>query len=182
MCLLFSRARAIRMADLLHYDDIEVGDVFTTTGRTVTETDVVNFAGMTGDFTPLHVDHHFAQNTPFRQPIAHGLLGLSLLAGMSSRCPNMATAAFVSLRDWKFLKPIFFGDTVHVVTEVIEKRKHGRRRGEVIWHRQLINQDGLAVQSGVFETLVDVAMPNKATTPRDVERPATIPHPAKKTA
>ncbi len=170
------------MADLLHYDDIEVGDVFTTTGRTVTETDVVNFAGMTGDFTPLHVDHHFAQNTPFRQPIAHGLLGLSLLAGMSSRCPNMATAAFVSLRDWKFLKPIYFGDTVHVVTEVIEKRQHGRRRGEVIWHRQLINQDGHAVQSGVFETLVDVAMSNKTTTPRDAERPATIPHPAKQTA
>ena len=167
------------MHDLLHYDDVEVGDVFTTTGRTVTETDVVNFAGMTGDYTPLHVDHDYARNTPFRKPIAHGLLGLSLLAGMSSRCPNMATAAFISVRDWKFLKPIYFGDTLHVKTEVIEKRQHGRRRGEVIWHRELINQDGQVVQSGVFETLVDAASPQKQE--RDGEL-VTIPHPAKQSA
>jgi acyl dehydratase len=168
------------MYDLLHYDDVEVGDVFTTTARTVTETDVVNFAGMTGDYTPLHVDHQYARNTPFRQPIAHGLLGLSLLAGMSSRCPNMATSALVSVREWKFLKPIYFGDTLHVKTEVIEKRQHGRRRGEVIWHRELINQDGQVVQSGVFETLVDVAMPQEVT--QGEPEVVTISHPAKQSA
>ena len=167
------------MHDLLHFDDIEVGDVFTTTGRTVTETDVVGFAGMTGDYTPLHVDHEYARNTPFRQPIAHGLLGLSLLAGLSSKCPNMATAAFVSLRDWKFLKPIFFGDTLHVKTEVVEKRQHGRRRGEVIWHRELINQNDQVVQSGIFETLVELARPAKVEPPRET---VSIPHPAAKTA
>ena len=168
------------MHDLLHFGDVEVGDVFETTARTVTETDVVNFAGMTGDFTPLHVDHEYARNTPFRKPIAHGLLGLSLLAGLSSSCPNMATAAFVSVRDWKFLKPIYFGDTLHVKTEVIEKRQHGRRRGEIIWHRELINQDGQVVQSGVFETSVEAARPQKATQ-RD-EEVVSIPHPAKQSA
>ena len=145
------------MDNLLYYDDIDVGEVFTSAGRTVTEADVQGFAAMTGDFTPLHVDHEYASNTPFGQPIAHGLLGLSLLAGLSSQCPNMATAAFVSLREWKFQRPIFFGDQVYVATEVIEKRPHGRRRGEVIWHRQLFNQDGHVVQSGVFETLVEVS-------------------------
>ena len=168
------------MHDLLHFHDIDIGDVFETNGRTVTETDVVNFAGMTGDFTPLHVDHEYARNTPFRKPIAHGLLGLSLLAGLSSRCPNMATAAFISVRDWKFLKPIYFGDTLHVRTEVIEKRQHGRRRGEVIWHRELVNQDGQVVQSGVFETLVDVAAPEKAI--KDEGELVSLPHPAKQTA
>lgn len=170
------------MSDLLHFDDVQVGDVWTSPARTVTETDVVNFAGMTGDFTALHVDHRYAQNTPFRQPIAHGLLGLSLLAGLSSRCPNMATAAFVGVRDWNFLKPIFFGDTVHVRTEVTEKSRHGRRRGQVIWHRQLVNQHGDVVQQGVFETLVNVAQPQREA--RDEQKPAapTIPHPAKKTA
>lgn len=169
------------MKDVLYFDDIEVGDVFESPARTITESDVVNFAGMTGDYTPLHVDHEYARNTPFRQPIAHGLLGLSLLAGLSSRCPHMATAAFVSLRDWSFLKPIFFGDTVHVVTEVIEKRQHGRRRGGVIWHRQLVNQSGQVVQSGVFETLVDLAKPQRKTADAHTQ-PATINHPAKKTA
>ena len=171
------------MHDLLHYNDIEVGDVFDSSGRTVTETDVVNFAGMTGDFTPLHVDHHYAAETPFRKPIAHGLLGLSLLAGLSSRCPNMATAAFVSVRDWKFLKPIYFGDTLHVRTEVIEKRQHGRRRGEVIWHRQLINQDGEVVQSGIFETLVEAAKPaKKPAADQPQKEVVTLTHPAAKTA
>jgi len=168
------------MNDTLHYDDIEVGDVFTSSGRTVTETDVVNFAGMTGDFTPLHVDHAYARNTPFRKPIAHGLLGLSLLAGLSSRCPNMATAAFISVRDWRFLKPIYFGDTLHVKTEVIEKRQHGRRRGEVIWHRELINQEGQIVQSGIFETLVEAAK-GQPKVPAAGEL-VTVPHPVAKTA
>lgn len=172
------------MSDLLYFNDVEVGQLWHSPARTVTETDVVNFACMTGDFTALHVDHHHAADTPFRKPIAHGLLGLSLLAGLSSRSPNMATAAFVSVRDWKFLKPIFFGDTVHVVTEVMEKRQHGRKRGEVIWHRQLVNQDGHVVQSGVFETLVNLAAPQQAT--RDdaaaAQRQEVLPHPAKEVA
>ena len=166
------------MHDLLHFNDVEIGDVFETTGRTVTESDVVNFAGMTGDFTPLHVDHEYARNTPFRKPIAHGLLGLSLLAGLSSRCPNMATAAFISVSNWKFHKPIFFGDTLHVRTEVVSKREHGRRRGEVVWQRELINQDGQVVQSGLFETLVDVAIEK----PNEEKEVVTIPHPAKQSA
>ncbi len=168
------------MSDLLYFDNVDVGQVWESPARTVTETDVVNFACMTGDYTALHVDHQYAETTPYRQPIAHGLLGLSLLAGLSSRFPNMATAAFVSVRDWKFLKPIYFGDTVHVVTEVIEKRRHGRKRGEVIWHRQLVNQGGQVVQSGVFETLVDVAQPRRATLePADaMEHRDVIRHPA----
>jgi acyl dehydratase len=145
------------MVDVLYFDDVELGDLWESPARTITETDVVNFAGMTGDFTPLHVDHQYASNTPFKRPIAHGLLGLSLLAGLSSRCPNIATVAFVSVRDWNFLKPIFFGDTVHALTEVIEKRPHGRRRGKIVWERQLVNQEGIVVQRGVFETLVEVA-------------------------
>lgn len=170
------------MNELLYFDDLEVGQVFHSLGRTVTETDVVNFAGLTGDYTSLHVDHAYAANTPFRKPIAHGLLGLSMLAGLSSRCPSVATAAFVSVREWKFQRPIFFGDTVHAVTEVLEKRQHGRRRGEIIWSRQLVNQDGQVVQSGIFETLVDIAQPAERNKPRETETPATIPHPMKKAA
>jgi acyl dehydratase len=109
---------------------------------------------LTGDYDPLHVDHEFAKGTPFGRPIAHGMLGLSLLTGLGSHCPAVNTLAFVAIRDWRFLLPVFVGDTVHIVNEVIEKNLSGRRAGQVIWKRQLINQKGDVVQSGTLETLV----------------------------
>ena len=62
----------------LYFDDVEVGQQWESLGRTVTEADVVHFAGVSGDFNPVHTDHHFAAQTPFRRPIAHGLLVLSI--------------------------------------------------------------------------------------------------------
>ena len=124
-------------------------------GRTITETDIVNFAGMTGDYDPLHVDHEFARQTPFGKPIAHGLLGLSLVAGLASQCPSVRTIAFLKIESWEFLKPIYIGDTVHAETEVIAKnRQWSAHRLRVTWRRQLINQAGDVVQAGVFQTLV----------------------------
>jgi len=146
-----------QMQDVLHYDDLQPGDEWVSRARTITETDVVNFAALTGDYDPLHVDHEFARNTPFRQPIAHGLLGLSMMAGLSSGFPAVKTDAFVQLSEWRFVKPIFFGDTVHVVTSVTSKQPTGRRRGKVLWKRQLVNQHDEVVQEGVLETLVAVA-------------------------
>jgi acyl dehydratase len=145
-----------RKHEPLYFDDVHVGDTWDSPRRTVTETDVVNFAGLTGDYNPLHVDHEFARSTPFGKPIAHGLLGLSFVAGLGSFSPWMRTAAFVRLCDWTFLKPIYCGDTVHVRTEVLSKELKGRgRRGLVIWKRQLINQAGVVVQEGTTETLVE---------------------------
>ena len=145
------------MTEPLHFEDLTVGDRWISLGRTVTETDVVNFAGMTGDYDPLHVDHEFARQTPFGKPIAHGLLGLSLVAGLASQCPSVRTIAFLKIENWDFLKPIYIGDTVHAETEVIGKNANGRRTGFVTWRRQLVNQAGDVVQSGVFQTLVSVA-------------------------
>jgi acyl dehydratase len=150
---------AARTDELLHFEDIEVGDSWTSPARTVTEADVVNFAGLTGDYTPLHIDHEYAKKSPYGRPIAHGLLGLSLMAGLSSGHPNVHTAALIRVNDWKFLRPIFLGDTIHVVTEVMEKLVTGRKRGKVRWRRQLINQQGDVVQEGELETLVVAAQP-----------------------
>ena len=138
----------------LYFEDIQLGDTWVSGGRTVTETDVVMFAGLTGDYNPLHVDREFAKETPFGKPIAHGLLGMSLVAGLGNHAPLVHTVAFVGVRDWKFLEPIFIGDTVHVHTEVMELRERGRRRGQVIWKRRLVRHDGTTLQEGLFESLV----------------------------
>lgn len=118
-----------RSARPLGFDEIAVDDTWTSPARTVTEADVTMFACLTGDWNPLHVDHEHARGTAFGRPIAHGLLGLSLMAGLASRSPWMRTAAFVRIVEWKFLKPIYFGDTVHVQSQVlgIEPRSKGRR-------------------------------------------------------
>ena len=142
------------MGEPLSFEELRIGDRWESRGRTITETDVVHFAGLTGDYDPLHVDHKFARQSPFGKPIAHGLLGLSMLAGLSSTCPAVQTAAFLGLRDWEFVRPIFIGDTVRAITKVVELERSGRRHGRVVWDRQLVNQPGEVVQRGLFDTLV----------------------------
>jgi 3-hydroxybutyryl-CoA dehydratase len=157
----------------LHFEDLAVGDHWTSLGRTITETDIVNFAGMTGDFDPLHVDHEYARQTPFGKPLAHGLLGLSLVAGLASQCPCVRTIAFLKIEDWEFLKPVYIGDTVHVETEVIAKTANGRRTGYVTWRRRLVNQAGETVQSGIFQTLVAIAQVQRGSTDLPMANAAT---------
>ena len=142
------------MEDLLFFEDLCVGNRWTSGTRQITEADVAQFADLTGDYDPLHVDEEFAKETPFRRQIAHGLLGLSFVAGLSSECPNVETVAFLGVENWQFRKPIFFDDTLHVVTEVKSLEKNGRRRGHVTWHRQLVNQAGEVVQEGTLLSLV----------------------------
>lgn len=162
------------MSNRLSYEELSTGDLWVSQARTITETDVVNFAGMTGDFDPLHVDHEHAANTPFGRPIAHGLLGLSLVAGLGSHSPAVDTVAFIGLRQWEFHNPLFIGDTVRVRTEVLKLQPSGRRRGRVTWKRELINQNDVVVQSGTFETLVALAA-YKAKHRRDAAEPSIAP-------
>ena len=162
------------MSSPLFLEDLAVGDRWQSQGRTVTETDVVNFAGLTGDYDPLHVDREFARQTPFGKPLAHGLLGLSFVAGLASQCPRVQTLAFLAIQSWEFHKPIFFGDTVHVVTEVVDKRAQGKRSGRVTWRKELVNQDSQVVQSGIFETLVaSAAAPRQRRDKPQSARPAS---------
>lgn len=159
------------MNERLFFDEMEVGDRWESPSRTVTESDVTDFAGLTGDFDPLHMDPEYARNTPFGRPIAHGLLGLSFVAGLSSKSPAVHTVAFTGVRDWRFLQPIFFGDTVHVVTEVVEKSGKGRRRGTVLWRRKLLNDAGQLIQEGEFETIVQISPDRQNRTPKETRRP-----------
>ncbi len=146
---------ALHRNDPLVWDDLIVGDEWVSPARTVTEADVVGFAGLSGDFNPIHTDHETAQAGAFGQPVAHGLLGLAIVSGLASHSPLVATLAFLMIERWSFLKPIAFGDTVHVLTRIesITPKARGRR-AEVVWKRRLVNQKGDTVQEGLTRTLV----------------------------
>ena len=136
----------------LHVEDLNVGDQWTSDWREITGDDVADFAQLSGDHDPLHTDQ--AAESPFGEPVAHGLLGLSVLAGLSTKHPEVATLALVSISDWKFEAPIFFGQRVQVLTIVEEIQPHGRRAARVTWLRKLLNEEGRIVQQGRFISLV----------------------------
>jgi acyl dehydratase len=103
-----------------YYDELQVGDRREFTGTTITETHVVNFAGVTGDHFGLHMDAEYAKTTPFKQRVAHGLLVLSCGAGLIPLLPGRVQA-FLGMEEVRFRAPVFFGDTIHPVMEVVAK-------------------------------------------------------------
>jgi acyl dehydratase len=146
----------------LYFDDVAVGQEWRSLGRTITENDIVNFAGLSGDFNPIHIDHEFAKTTLFRRPVAHGLLVFSIASGLGLYSPPMRTQAFLAIREWHFRGPVFIGDTVRLTTRVLEKEMRGRgRRGSVTWERRIFNQEDKVVQEGVTQTLVEARAADK---------------------
>lgn len=140
----------------LYFDDLEVGQEWVSGGRTVTEADIVNFAGFSGDFNPIHVDHEFAKTTPFRRPIAHGFGVFSMGSGLGVMTPPVRTIAMLRVRYWNFLLPVFAGDTIRLLSRVVEKTLRGRgKRGEVVWYRAILNQDNKIVQEGELVLLIE---------------------------
>src|SRR6184192_4548280 len=138
------------MADLRRYfDDIELGEEYVSPGRTVTEADVVIFAGLSGDYNVLHTDAEFMKTTIFGERIAHGLLCLAIQSGLFSRATApYATLAFVGLR-WKFKGPVKIGDTIRLRAKVIGKKETSKPdRGLIIVQRTVLNQRGEIVQEG----------------------------------
>ena len=138
----------------LYFEEIALNQTHKSIGRTITETDIVQFAGLSGDYNPLHMDAEFAKNNMFKQRIAHGLLGLAIASGIQTDEPAYHIEAFVEL-DWKFKRPIFIGDTVHLETTPFEK-KDARNPGSglIIVKRKLLNQNGKVTQEGTFRLLV----------------------------
>jgi acyl dehydratase len=106
------------------------------------------------------MDHEFAKTTPFRRPIAHGFAIFCMASGLGISAPPVRTMAMLRVNVWNFNLPVFPGDTVRSVSRVKEKTVRGRgRRGEVVWYRAVINQDGKVVQDGEVVTLVECRPP-----------------------
>ena len=132
----------------LFYEDISIG-------RTVTEADVVSFAGLSGDFNNMHIDEEFAKKTVFGTRVAHGLCVLSIASGLWFTMPRLATIAFMGLEDWRFSDAVKFGDTIHITRKLVEKREHKRpNMGFLIFEVSVYNQDNKVVQKGKWVILV----------------------------
>ncbi|MBI2861829.1 MAG: MaoC family dehydratase N-terminal domain-containing protein [Chloroflexi bacterium] len=142
-----------------YFEDIEIGQEFVSPGRTVTEGDIVTFAGLSGDFMPLHMSEEYAKSTIFGGRIAHGILGLSIASGLFTRTElavriQRTALAFLELQ-WRFPGPIRPGDTVTLTVRVTEKKETSRPdRGVLLIERTLRNQRAEVVQEGQTKMLI----------------------------
>ena len=147
----------------LYFEDYQADQEFRTVARTITETDIVQFAGLSGDYNALHTDAEFAKDTLFGQRIAHGLLGLAVASGLAARAGFIegTVQAFTGL-DWKFKGAIFIGDTVHLTCRVSRLRPlPSMGGGMVVLDVSMLNQRDEVVQQGTW-TLVIKGRPEPA--------------------
>lgn len=140
----------------LFIEDLTPGLEIESPGRTVTESDIMLFAGLSGDFNVIHTDAEFAKGTPYGERIAHGLLGLSIASGLAARSGALegTVLAFTGL-EWKFRAPIKIGDTIRLRARVEKSRLLPRMGGGmVILAVEVLNQRNEVVQSGEWSLLM----------------------------
>ena len=136
----------------MFWEEWKIGAEFQTASRTITEADVVNFAGISGDYNPLHIDEEFCKQTQFGTRIAHGPLVYSIAAGLLFQLHlyDDTLIAFLGFDSLKFTLPVKIGDTVRVRVEVLEKRETSKPdRGVMKRLLQVLNQRDEVVQEGV---------------------------------
>lgn len=141
----------------LYFEEFQVGQKITTVGRTIAESDIFAFAGLSGDYNQIHTDAEFAKTSPFGQRVAHGLLGLSVASGLAMRTGVLegTVIAFREINNWKFVSPVFIGDTIHVEMEIIETKALPRiGGGSVVIALDVKKQTGETVMKGTWTALV----------------------------
>ena len=141
------------------YEDLHVGLRFRSPGRTITDADLVAFAGLTGDYSELHTSDVYAQSSQFGRRVAHGMLGLAYAHGlMWPRTGELreTAIAFLGIDGWKFVGPVFVGDTIFVNYGLAELRDSKSRPTQAIatFEVELVKQDGSVVQRGRKALLV----------------------------
>jgi acyl dehydratase len=140
----------------MYFEDYAVDQIRTSRARTVTEADIVNFAGLSGDFVELHVNEEYAKNGPFGRRIAHGALIFSISTGLMVQMTSdhEAIVAFRGVDQLRFVAPVFIGDTVHVIKKTIDKQSKDGIRGLVAFETTVLNQDGKPVLTYIDRLMV----------------------------
>ncbi len=139
-----------------HFEEFAVGDLAVSAGRTITEADIVNFAGLAGDYTQIHTNAEFAQHSFFGKRVAHGLLLMSIASGLLAQL-GFIEGTVLAFREltWKFSLPTFIGDTIHVEATVTDLKPLKRLgAGAVTFDIRVINQDEKCVQEGQWVLFV----------------------------
>jgi acyl dehydratase len=140
----------------LFFEEFALGDSMTSPARTITETDIVAFAALSGDWTAIHTDAEYAAKGNFGERVAHGLLALSIASGLAVRLGFIEDTA-IAFREleWKFSLPIKIGDTIHIRAEVIEKKALPRLGGGIVTlDVAVLNQRNEVTQRGAWKMLV----------------------------
>ena len=140
----------------MYFEEFEVGFEIQTAARTITEADIVNFAGLSGDFNFIHVDAEAVKTTPFGQRVAHGMLVASIATGLAVQQGFIdgTTLAFREL-NWKFTKPVRIGDTIQTRIKVLETKPMARLGGGLVtFEARVVNQKGDVVHKGVWKMLM----------------------------
>jgi acyl dehydratase len=153
----------------LFFEDFEPPRVVTSRGRTITEADIVNFAGLTGDFLELHTNEEFAKRTAFGTRIAHGALVFSISIGLTARLNLLddTLIAFAGVDHLRFVAPVFIGDTIRVTKSVVERKELGPAQGSVLFETKVLNQRDETVLVYRDKMLVK----KRVTTPETAGRP-----------
>lgn len=139
-----------------HFEEITIGEISESPGRTITENDILLFADFTDDHNPVHVNAEYAKETIYGKQVAHGLLGLSIAGGLAWRTGLLegTAEAFIGM-DWKFRNPIYIGDTIRLLAEVRKKKEMPRLNGGfVTFNAIVLNQRNETVQKGTWTLLI----------------------------
>lgn len=125
-----------------YFEEWELGEVHESASRTVTETDIVIFSGLSGDYNPLHTDEEFAKKGIFGTRVAHGYLVLSISSGQVNQTGYFegALEAFLGMKEFRITKGVFPGDTIKTRFEVVEKRETKQGKGIITFEMDVINQ------------------------------------------
>jgi 3-hydroxybutyryl-CoA dehydratase len=131
----------------LYFEDYVIDAVSVSRGRTITETDIVNFAGLSGDFIELHTNEEYARRGPFGRRIAHGALIFSVSTGMMVQLSGdpESIVAFYGIDRLRFTAPVFIGDTIHITKRILETQKKNAERGVVAFEITVLKQDDTPV-------------------------------------
>ena len=137
-----------------YFDELKIGEKFTTRGRTMTETDMILFCMLTGNWLELHSNIEYAKTTQFGQRLIQGSLSFSIIAGLVPTGTPGRILAFYGVDRLRFIKPVFIGDTLHAETEIIDLQDKNETSGVSTHQVTLVNQHGETVQSSIWKHLV----------------------------
>ena len=137
------------------FEDYEIGQEIITSSRTITEADIVNFAGITGDWNPLHTDSVFAGKSFFGKRVAHGALTFVIMTGLLARTGiiEKTVYAFYGVDRLRLLKPVYIRDTIKVIAKIVEKEDKGYA-GKIVIEAKVVNQNDVVVLTSLLGLLV----------------------------